>query len=146
MSWNTGLEGMALEIAASNDRFLRVMAGPGTGKTFAMKRKVARHLEEHVDPRRILAVTFTRTASANLIKELHDLGIEGCEHIHAGTLHSFCFALLSEEDVLAFSQRIPRPLITFNKSGVMQFEAAPMLQDLNNQEVFGSKRDSHKTN
>jgi DNA helicase-2/ATP-dependent DNA helicase PcrA len=93
MPWNTDLVGAALNIAAIDTRLLRVMAGPGTGKTFAMKRRVTRLLEEHVDPRRILAVTFTRTAAANLVKELTDLGVLGCERIQARTLHSFCFSV-----------------------------------------------------
>jgi hypothetical protein len=35
-------------------------------------------------------VTFTRNAAASLIEDLLGLGIEGCERIRAGTLHSFC--------------------------------------------------------
>ena len=59
MAWNDDLTGKALEIAGSGAHFLRVMAGPGTGKIFAMKRRIIRLLEEHVEPERILAVTFT---------------------------------------------------------------------------------------
>jgi DNA helicase II / ATP-dependent DNA helicase PcrA len=55
MSWDDGLIGTALNIAATDENPLRVMAGPGTGKSFAMKRRVARLLEKGVDPRRILA-------------------------------------------------------------------------------------------
>ncbi len=40
MTWQLGLEGTALNIAATADSPLRVMAGPGTGKTFAMKRRI----------------------------------------------------------------------------------------------------------
>ena len=53
MAWQEGLEGTALDIAATEDSPLRVMAGPGTGKTFAMKRRVMRLLQEETDPRRI---------------------------------------------------------------------------------------------
>jgi superfamily I DNA/RNA helicase len=144
MSWDTGLAGVALKIAATEDSPLRVMAGPGTGKTFAMKRRVARLLEEGVKPKRILAVTFTRTAAANVVKELEALGVPGCEDIRAGTLHSFCFGLLSKQDVFDYLSRIARPLISFNRSGVMQFEAAPLLQDLGSLGDFGSKRDCTK--
>ena len=130
MTWNTGLSGKALSIAGINTKYLRVMAGPGTGKTFAMKRRLARLLEQNVDPERILAVTFTRVAAGTLVKELKELGVAGCEKIQAGTLHSFCFRLLNRRDVFEFSGRVPRPLITFSSSGVLQFEAAPMLQDI----------------
>ena len=79
------------------------MAGPGTGKTFAMKRRIARLIEiDDVPPNRVLAVTFTRTAAADLKRELHALEIPGCENIRAGTLHSFCFSLLLSNEVFEF--------------------------------------------
>jgi len=130
MSWNDGLTGKALVIAGTNTKYLRIMAGPGTGKTFAMKRRIARLLEQDVNPQRILVVTFTRVASAALVRELGDLDIPGSDKIRAGTLHSFCFRLLNQHEVFDFSGRVPRPLVAFSKSGVMQFEAAPMLEDL----------------
>src|SRR6266705_839940 len=99
MTWRLGLEGTALNIAATADSPLRVMAGPGTGKTFAMNRRVMRLLQEQTDPRRILVATFTRTAAADLVRELEALGVAGCEEIRAGTLHAFCFSLLARADV-----------------------------------------------
>jgi DNA helicase II / ATP-dependent DNA helicase PcrA len=130
MTWNQDLTGKALAIAATECKYLRVMAGPGTGKTFAMKRRVARLLEEGVEPERLLVVTFTRVAAAGLVKELGELGIEGCEDINAGTLHSFCFRTLKRQEVFEFLGRVARPLVTFLKSGVLQFEAAPLLEDI----------------
>jgi DNA helicase II / ATP-dependent DNA helicase PcrA len=143
MAWDQGLTGTALQIAATGESPLRVMAGPGTGKSFAMKRRVARLLEEGVKPRRILAVTFTRNAAASIVEDLHNLNIAGCDEIRAGTLHSFCFSLLIKNEVLEFSGRVPRPVITFTKSGVLQFEGAAMLQDLINTH-FGGGRDCTK--
>lgn len=100
MAWDDGLQGSALEIAQTTDNPLRVMAGPGTGKTFALKRRVTRLLEEGIDPRRLLVITFTRTAAADLVRELHAIGIPGCQEVVASTLHAFCFALLSRRDRL----------------------------------------------
>ena len=77
MAWNRGLKGKALSIAATGCKYMRVMAGPGTGKTFAMKRRVARLLEEGVQASRLLVVTFTRVAAGSLVKELRELGVEG---------------------------------------------------------------------
>ena len=88
MAWDDGLVGVARLIAATDETPLRVMAGPGTGKTFAMKRRVARLLEDGADSNRILVVTFTRTAAADLVRELGALEVEGCEDIRAGTLHA----------------------------------------------------------
>lgn len=141
MAWDDGLVGVARLIAATDETPLRVMAGPGTGKTFAMKRRVARLLEEGADSNRILVVTFTRTAAADLVRELGALEVEGCEDIRAGTLHAFCFSLLSRDEVLEHLGRYPRPIVTFSTSGVLQFEAAPLLEDLDNPDTFGPKRE-----
>lgn len=141
MNWDDGLTGTALEIAKTDATPLRVMAGPGTGKSFAMKRRVARLLESGYEPSRLLALTFTRNAADSLIGDLHTLGIAGCEKIQAGTLHSLCFRILNREDVFKYLDRVPRPLITFNKSGSLQFEGGAMLNDLVHSRHFGSKRD-----
>ena len=141
MSWDDGLTGTALQIAATNDTPLRVMAGPGTGKSFAMKRRVARLLEAGQNPGRILAVTFTRNAAASLVQDLHALGIQNCERVRVGTLHAFCFSLLNRQDVFDYLGRVPRPVVTFAKSGVLQFEGGVLLDDLVSAGVFGPKRD-----
>ncbi len=141
MTWNEGLTGKALQIAEADSRFLRVMAGPGTGKSFAMKRRITRLLEEGVEPGSILAVTFTRVAAADLVREIAGLGIEGCDGIRAGTLHSLCFSILNKQDVLHFTGRVPRPLVTFSSHGVLQFEAAPLLEDIKTE---GKRKDTKR--
>lgn len=141
MSWDDGLTGTARNIAETDDSPLRVMAGPGTGKSFAMKRRVARLLEAGQDPRRVLAVTFTRNAAASLVKDLHALGLEDCEKARVGTLHAFCFWLLSRQEVFDYLGRVPRPVVTFAKSGVLQFEGGVMLDDLVSAGAFGPKRE-----
>ena len=144
MIWNENLQGVALQIAATPNTPLRVMAGPGTGKSFAMKRRVARLLEEDVNPRRILAVTFTRNAAASLVTDLHSLGVRGCDNIRAGTLHAFCFALIGQEEVFNFLGRVARPVVTFSKAGCLQFEGEMILEDLIAEGGFGQKRECTK--
>jgi DNA helicase-2/ATP-dependent DNA helicase PcrA len=144
LAWDDNLTGAALAVAQCEESPLRVMAGPGTGKTFAMKRWVTRVIEDGAEPHRILAVTFTRTAAADLVRELANLGVEGCEDIRAGTLHSYCFSLLRRQEVFEFLDRWPRPVITFKSYGVLRFEAEPLIHDLNNKHVFGDTRNRTK--
>jgi DNA helicase II / ATP-dependent DNA helicase PcrA len=59
VSWSDALTGPHLDIASSNEPVIHVLAGPGTGKTFSMMRRIQRWLETGVSPQRILAVTFT---------------------------------------------------------------------------------------
>lgn len=138
--WSKGLCGPALRIAASDKDRLRVLAGPGTGKSFAMKRRVARLLEEGQEPWRVLAVTFTRNAASELVSDLHELGVEGCKKVRASTLHSFCFAVLNQSSVFPLLGRVPRPVVSYMKSGCLQFEAAMILNDLGLDERFRAKR------
>jgi superfamily I DNA/RNA helicase len=61
--------------------------------------------------------------------------------VRAGTLHAFCFGLLSQQEVFDYLGRVPRPVVTFAKSGVLQFEGGVMLDDLIASGAFGPKRD-----
>ena len=137
MSWDTNLQGPARQIAAADVRRLRVVAGPGTGKSFALKRRVERLLEQGQDPTRIMVITFTRNAAASLVQDLRDIGVAGCEKVHVGTLHSYCFGLLNRRDVLPRLGRTPRTVVLFTKVGSLQFEGGVMLDDLHR---FGNKR------
>lgn len=136
MAWNDDLdpESPAYGIAEDKSARIRVVAGPGTGKSFALKRRVARLLEEGVRPKRILPVTFTRVAAEDLHRELVSLGIEGSENLHGRTLHSLGLSILRRSHVLESTGRVPRPL--------NQFEIEPLLCDLPT--IFGGKRDRGK--
>ena len=111
--WSEGIEGIHKEIAADNSKLLHVLAGPGTGKTFAMMRRIARVLEEGTFPHRILAVTFTRTAQRDLCEQLAKLDAPNAHKVNATTLHSFCFKILNRQEAFSFTQRTPRPLLSF---------------------------------
>lgn len=81
MAWDANLnpDSEAYLIAASNNEHIRVVAGPGTGKSFAMQRRVARLLESGVDPSSVLPVTFTRVAAEDLHRELVAMDTPGAE-------------------------------------------------------------------
>lgn len=120
MPWNDNLEGPALRIAASDASPLRVRAGPGTGKTFTLMRRVARLLEEGIEPDRILVCTFTRTAADDLKQELQHLNVEGANSVRATTIHALCFSILAQNEVLKATGRVPRPLLEYEKRFLLQ--------------------------
>jgi superfamily I DNA/RNA helicase len=103
------------EIAATSATPIHVLAGPGTGKTFAMMRRVARLLEEQVSPADLLAVSFTRTAARDLNEQLNRLSVPGATMVHAGTLHSLCFSFLARSSVFDITHRVPRPLLGYEE-------------------------------
>lgn len=118
--WLDGLDSVARRIAGSNESPLRVIAGPGTGKTFSLMRRVVRLLEEGVDPSRIMLCTFTRTAARDLQDSLSRLRVPGVDDVVAVTVHSFCFGLLSRADVLPLIGRVPRPLLAFEERFMLE--------------------------
>lgn len=132
--WNEKIDGNHLKIASHDGSAMRVLAGPGTGKSYALQRRVMRLLEEGKSPERILAVTFTNVAADALKKDLSSIGIEGAETVRARTLHSLCFEILRNERVFEITNRIPRPL--------MDFEENILLEDL--MKDFGGKRKTEK--
>lgn len=112
MRWNEGLTGQALQIAQTTNSPVWVAAGPGTGKTFALMRRLAKLLEvDMVAPDRILLCTFTRTAANDLARAIADLGIQGTDGVKAQTVHAFCFSMLCRQEVLKATARVPRPLL-----------------------------------
>ena len=121
MAWDSGLDksSVAYGIAAAPEQRVRVIAGPGTGKSFAMKRRVARLLESGIAPKEVLAVTFTRVAAEDLHRELQKLGVPGCEELEGQTLHSLAMRILSRKHVLEALGRVPRPLNTFETKAMV---------------------------
>lgn len=115
MVWSENLDitSPAYNIAASQKRHIRVIAGPGTGKSFAMKRRVARLLEGGVQPKKILPVTFTRVAAEDLHRELVGMNVPGCQELQGVTLHSLALKILMRNHVLSITGRTPRPLNDF---------------------------------
>jgi DNA helicase-2/ATP-dependent DNA helicase PcrA len=67
-----------------------VIAGAGTGKTRTLTYRVARLVEQGVDPKSILLLTFTRRAAQEMLRRasalLHD---RSAENVAGGTFHSF---------------------------------------------------------
>ena len=127
MAWDTGLDtgSVAFGIASAPEPRIRVIAGPGTGKSFAMKRRVARLLEAGVSPKELLAVTFTRVAAEDLHRELQKLGVPGCEELEGQTLHSLAMRILSRKHVLEAVGRSPRPLNSFETKALICDIAGP---------------------
>jgi DNA helicase II / ATP-dependent DNA helicase PcrA len=128
VAWDDKLDkaSVAYKIASASEKRVRVIAGPGTGKSFAMKRRVARLLESNIKPKKILAVTFTRVAAEDLHRELQKLDVPGCEDLKGQTLHSLAMRILYRSHVFESLGRHARPL--------NRFEVDVLVADLQNSE------------
>src|ERR1700729_4252762 len=84
---------------------LLVLAGPGTGKTTTIVAAVAERIERRgIDPARILVLTFSRKAAGELRDRITPrLGRTTSQPL-ALTFHSYAYALVRREFVLAGDQ------------------------------------------
>jgi DNA helicase-2/ATP-dependent DNA helicase PcrA len=75
-----------------------IAAGAGSGKTFVLASKVVLHMTEGIDPANIIATSFTRKASAELLTRIKDFGgvIDGRNVSNFGTTHSIAAHLLTD--------------------------------------------------
>ncbi|MEE8716563.1 MAG: ATP-dependent DNA helicase [Coriobacteriales bacterium] len=84
------------------DRPLRIIAPPGSGKTYTLVMRTVHLLELGVDPASIMLVTFTREAAAQLRGRLaRELARRGDVDIDVGpmcvgTIHSACLRLIKD--------------------------------------------------
>src|SRR5690242_16473248 len=103
----TGEQQDAIDIERRNEDAC-VVAGPGSGKTTVLVEYFSRLVEKaEVDPLRILAITFTEKAAANMRRKLGLKFQENAEkrarleRAWVSTVHGFCHRLLKENAVFA---------------------------------------------
>jgi DNA helicase-2/ATP-dependent DNA helicase PcrA len=78
-----------LEAASFGDTPLRVLAGPGTGKTTTLSARVEFLLERGIAPDRILLLTFTRRSARDIIGRVRALRRDQqVQRVAGGTFHS----------------------------------------------------------
>ena len=88
-----GLNDEQREAVTSDSLPLAIHAGAGSGKTRVLTHRIAwRTLTGRSDPRRVLALTFTRKAAAEMRRRLWRLGMR--DQVAAGTFHSVAYAQL----------------------------------------------------
>ena len=79
-----------------------MLAGPGTGKTTTIVEAVAHRIETRgIDPERILVLTFSRKAAAELRERITARLRRTTREPLAMTFHSYAYALVRREFVLA---------------------------------------------
>ena len=108
MPWDDGLTGEQTVATSHFGTHARLLAGPGTGKTLCLTRRILYLIEEgEVDAASIMALTFTRAATAELRNRIiSELG-EDAQIPLVSTLHSFALRTILRQ----FSgSRLPQPI------------------------------------
>lgn len=92
----------------------RVLAGPGSGKTFTIVRRLRYLLEElHIEPSSILVITFTKAAAEEMQERFFRL-MEGKPYpVRFGTFHAVFYSILKQSNP-DFSKQILSESDKFN--------------------------------
>ena len=103
-SWNDGVKGeQVLPLINTDAPTIRVEAGPGTGKTFGLVRRVERIVHPDglaADGRDVLVVAFNRVIAKQLAEDIHTrlktLAGQKSEPV-IRTIHALCVQVIGEE-------------------------------------------------
>ncbi len=82
--------------AETSDRYLCVLAGPGTGKTLTITAKIIHLLNSDINPEEIAALTFTQKAAIEMKNRVINSLHKKEELPFIGTFHLLCIKLLRE--------------------------------------------------
>ena len=118
--WLEEIDGVDLPSLITSDApLIRVVAGPGSGKTLGIQRRVDRLIQgEEIEPSRIYVGTFTRVITSDLARSLDKRVAQGVE---VSTLHSLAFRLLKENPSAVQGRKLRL---------LLEMETAPMLYDI----------------
>jgi superfamily I DNA/RNA helicase len=98
----------ATQRAAAHDASpqIRLVAGPGTGKSYSIEERVFWLLGQGIAPRAINVVSFTRASSVELRARIHAYCVGRNQHNGAGvrvsTLHSLALRMLKAANLLHY--------------------------------------------
>src|SRR4051794_17941249 len=101
-----GQEAVAAQEAAAHDAapYVRTVAGPGTGKSHTIEQRVNWLLANDVDPRAIVAVSFTRASAYDLQRRVAlacEAQGQDASQLSVSTLHSLSLRALRAHGALA---------------------------------------------
>ena len=71
-----------------------VLAGPGSGKTLVITKRIENLIKTGVDPSRILVITFTKAAAKEMKERFLAMGTPGGNRVTFGTFHAVFFKML----------------------------------------------------
>lgn len=118
----------AVQQAAAQDGSpqVRLVAGPGSGKSAAIEHRVKWLLDQGVDPLAICAVSFTRASSGDLRRRVHEFciaqGHATADTVRVSTLHALGLRLLRVSGHLATYPVDPLVLDTWETEEIFDSE------------------------
>ncbi|MEG0733539.1 ATP-dependent helicase [Anaerorhabdus sp.] len=86
------------EAVISDDQYIRIIAGAGSGKTRVLTTRIAYLVQERdVFPSKILAITFTNKAANEMKERIKSILGDPSGSVWISTIHSLCVRILRED-------------------------------------------------
>lgn len=92
-----GLNDQQVEAVKNINGPMLILAGAGSGKTKVLTCRIAHLLQQGVLPYRILAITFTNKAAAEMRERVDNMAGAAAKDVWLFTFHAFCARLLRRE-------------------------------------------------
>ncbi len=82
----------------TDSQHVRVIAGAGSGKTRVLTTRIVYVIKNWgIDPRKVVAITFTNKAANEMRTRINDLLPDEAGKVHISTIHSFCVTILRQD-------------------------------------------------
>ena len=94
INYENELNERQLEAVKQKEGSVLVIAGAGSGKTKTLIYRAARLIEDGVNPKNILLLTFTKKAANEMLSRASAILDSRCEQITGGTFHAFANIIL----------------------------------------------------
>lgn len=105
-------------ISDNTSRHIVVPAGPGSGKTFVLVRKLASLiLMEDIKSEQLLMLTFSRAAATEFHRRLVQLIGNAAKYVEIKTFHSYCFDILGQRGSLEKSSDVVKEAVAEIRAG-----------------------------
>ena len=78
------------------DGEVMVLAGPGSGKTFTITRRIQNMINSGINPENILVITFTKAAADEMKERFIKLMDDSFINVNFGTFHAIYYGILKE--------------------------------------------------
>lgn len=105
-------------IADKDSQYIVVPAGPGSGKTFVLVRKLASLLlMEDIKSEQLLMLTFSRAAASEFKKRLSELIGNAAKYVEIKTFHSYAFDILGQHGSIEKSADIVKDAVEEIRAG-----------------------------
>jgi DNA helicase-2/ATP-dependent DNA helicase PcrA len=79
------------------DANVRLLAGPGTGKTFTIKHRIKQLINEGVKPKNILVITYSKPMADEMAEKILSLSPSAIKE-QISTIHAFCYRELTRNN------------------------------------------------